>query len=60
MQAAYLTKPKQFAIREFPSQEPKPDEILIRVEYTGVCGSDLHFYESGRIGEVVLSYPFVM
>jgi len=33
---------------------------LVRVTAAGVCGSDLHFYSAGRIGEVVLDQPFVM
>ena len=36
------------------------DEVLIKVEYVGVCGSDLHFYEQGHIGDVKVEYPFVL
>lgn len=32
----------------------------MRVKRAGVCGSDIHFYDSGRIGEVVLREPFLM
>ncbi len=32
------------AIREVPVREPEPDEILIKVKYCGVCGTDLHIY----------------
>ena len=30
--------------REIP--KPKDDEVLVKVEYVGVCGSDLHYYEA--------------
>ncbi len=39
---------------------PKADEVLIQVEYVGVCGSDLHYYESGGIGANIVKPPFVL
>ena len=44
--------------RQIP--EPKDDEVLVKVEYVGVCGSDLHYYESGAIGNYVVHPPFVL
>jgi L-iditol 2-dehydrogenase len=37
-----------------------PDEVLLRVAATGVCGSDLHPYETGSIGSTVLKQPLVL
>ena len=34
--------------REIP--KPKQGEVLLKLEYVGICGSDLHYYESGRLG----------
>jgi L-iditol 2-dehydrogenase len=48
----------EFAERDIP--QPKPEEVLVKVEYVGVCGSDLHYYESGRIGDFVVTPPFVL
>lgn len=45
-------------IRKVP--EPSADEVLVKLEYVGVCGSDLHFYETGRIGSCVVIPPFVL
>lgn len=39
---------------------PKDDEVLVRVEYVGVCGSDLHYYSAGGIGPNVVKPPFVL
>ena len=39
---------------------PAPDEVLLRVTATGVCGSDLHPYETGSIGSTVLEAPLVL
>jgi len=42
---------------------PKPDlqndnDVLIRMMAVGVCGSDVHYYKSGKIGSQVVEYPF--
>jgi len=34
------------------------DEALVKVEAVGVCGSDIHYYREGRIGNQVVAYPF--
>ncbi|GHT96602.1 putative zinc-type alcohol dehydrogenase-like protein YdjJ [Spirochaetia bacterium] len=47
-----------FTEREIP--QPKPNEALVKLEYVGVCGSDLHYYENGRIGDFIVKPPFVL
>ena len=44
---AILVTPKQFEIQECPVPEPKDHEILMKVEYVGMCGSDIHGFEFG-------------
>ena len=44
--------------REIP--QPKADEVLVRLEYVGICGSDMHYYETGRIGDYIVKPPFVL
>ena len=36
------------------------EDILIRVSHIGVCGSDMHYYTTGRIGNNRVEYPFVV
>lgn len=36
------------------------DEVLVKTEYVGICGSDLHYYETGRIGDYIVEPPFVL
>lgn len=45
---------------ERPVPEPKDDEVLVELEYVGVCGSDLHYYETGSIGKYIVEPPFVL
>lgn len=45
---------------ERPIPTPKDDEVLVKVEYVGICGSDLHYFETGAIGNYVVEPPFVL
>lgn len=47
-----------FESRDIPV--PKDDEVLVKLEYVGICGSDMHYYESGAIGDYVVKPPFVL
>ncbi len=61
MKAALLVAPGKFEIRQLP--EPKIEnetDVLIRVKTVGVCGSDMHYYTTGRIGSQVVKYPFTV
>ena len=60
MKTAVMTKLKYCEIQERPIPEPGDGEVLVKIENVGVCGSDLHYYESGRIGDFVVEYPFVL
>jgi 2-desacetyl-2-hydroxyethyl bacteriochlorophyllide A dehydrogenase len=45
MKALVYEGPRQMVIRDVPVPELKPDEVLIRVAYSGICGSELSGYE---------------
>ena len=60
MKTAVMTDIMEVEIQERPIPQPKDDEVLVKVEYVGICGSDLHYYESGRIGDFVVKPPFVL
>lgn len=45
---------------ERPIPTPKEDEVLVKLEYVGICGSDMHYYETGAIGDYVVKPPFVL
>lgn len=47
-----------FVEREIP--QPADNEVLVKLEYVGICGSDMHYYETGRIGNYVVEPPFVL
>jgi L-iditol 2-dehydrogenase len=37
-----------------------PDEVLLKIKYVGVCGSDVHYYNEGKIGSQIVKYPFMV
>ena len=53
MKEALLVGKKEFAIREVPVPDVSKDEVLIRIEVTGICGSDVHVFN----GEQDYPYP---
>ena len=38
----------------------EPHDVLVRMGAVGVCGSDIHYYTTGRIGRLVVEYPFTV
>lgn len=49
MRAAVLREGGRFAVEEIPTPEPRGNEVLIRVSYCGICGSDLHALRAGTL-----------
>ena len=60
MRVAVLRGAGDVAVEERPAPEPGPDEVLVDVAAVGVCGSDVHYYEHGRIGRFVVEQPLVL
>lgn len=60
MKTAVMTDIRKVEIQMRPIPVPKDDEVLVKVEYVGICGSDLHYFEAGRIGDFVVKPPFVL
>ncbi|PAK51418.1 NAD(P)-dependent alcohol dehydrogenase [Paenibacillus sp. 7541] len=60
MSAAVLDRPLSIEVKQVPVPEPKPDEALIRVHCIGICGSDVHYYEHGRIGRYEVKEPLIL
>ncbi|CAG5856764.1 unnamed protein product [Menidia menidia] len=43
-----------------PVPEPGPNEVLLQMHSVGICGSDVHYWQHGRIGDFVLKKPMVL
>lgn len=60
MQVAELIAPHHFQMVQAPIREPGPGEVLVRVDAVGICGSDLHSYSEGAVGDTPCEYPQVL
>ena len=58
--AAYMISPKKIELRELPMPTAKPGEVILKVEYVGVCGSDVHFLETGVRKGKPFPLPFIL
>ena len=47
-----------FTQRDIP--QIKPGEALVKLDHIGVCGSDLHYFDHGAIGDFIVEPPFVL
>ncbi len=60
MRASVMTGVRSLVIEERPVPTPGPNEVLIQVAAVGVCGSDVHYYRHGRIGDFVVNEPMIL
>jgi L-iditol 2-dehydrogenase len=61
LRSIQLLAPGILEQREMPQpHDPSHGEVTVRVRAVGVCGSDLHWYQDGRIGEMPAAYPQVL
>ena len=59
-QAVFMTAVQELQIRDCEMPVLSPDEVLLEMEYVGVCGSDVHFFESGMRKGKEIPLPFIL
>ena len=60
MLVAELIGQREFRLTEQPIEPPGPGEVQVRVGAVGICGSDVHSYAEGAIGDTPCVYPMVL
>jgi L-iditol 2-dehydrogenase len=60
MRAAVLRGPGDVVLEDRPVPSAGPGEVVVRIRSVGVCGSDTHYYDHGRIGSFVVKAPLVL
>jgi len=57
MKAMYITGKLDISETEVATPEPGAGQVRVRVDYVGICGSDLHYYFEGANGAFVVEEP---
>jgi D-xylulose reductase len=61
MKALVLETVKQLSLREIDLKETLgPNDVRIKIKSVGICGSDVHYYEYGAIGNYIVKQPMVL
>lgn len=58
--SAVLRAAHDLVIEQRPIPSPSADQVLVEIRAVGICGSDVHYYDHGRIGEYVVEAPMVI
>jgi L-iditol 2-dehydrogenase len=61
MKKVVLSELRKFDIVDAEKPVLKSDEgVLIKISAVGICGSDVHYFKSGRIGDQIIDFPFTL
>ena len=58
--AAVLHGPGDLRLEARPIPTPEQGEVLVAIKSVGICGSDVHYWERGRIGSFVVTGPLIL
>lgn len=58
--AAVLVKTQEIEIQDWPEPECGPEDVIVEVSAVGLCGSDVHFYKHGQLGDYIATEPLVL
>jgi L-iditol 2-dehydrogenase len=60
MRASVLVRAGELTVETRPVPAPSADQVIVRVNAVGICGSDVHYFHEGRIGDFVVAEPLVL
>lgn len=60
MKAIYLDKINIFSEKELAEPKCGENQVLVQMKAVGVCGSDVHYWKNGRIGQFVVEEPMIL
>ena len=55
-----MVAPHRFRLVDGPIHDPAPGEVRVRVEAVGICGSDMHNFTEGSVGDTPSQFPMVL
>ena len=60
MRASFLDKNLKIYTEDIEVPQLDSDQVLVRVESVGICGSDVHYYKHGSIGPYIVEKPIIL
>jgi len=61
MKSIAFTGIQKLELRDVPEPQLQSDkDVKLKIAVVGVCGSDIHYYKDGRIGDQIVQFPFIM
>jgi L-iditol 2-dehydrogenase len=60
VKASFLDKSKRIYTEEVAVPTLDADQVLVKVESVGICGSDVHYYKHGAIGPYIVEKPIIL
>ena len=60
MKASFLNKELKIYTADIDVPALEANQVLVKVESVGVCGSDVHYYKHGVIGPYVVENPIIL
>jgi len=58
--AVVLKSINDIQLEQRPIPKPKSNEVLVAIKTVGICGSDVHYWTHGRIGDFIVNSPMVL
>ena len=58
--SAVLYAAGDLRIEDRPEPQPGEDQVVVEVTAVGICGSDVHYYDHGRIGDYIVVDPMIV
>ena len=61
MRALVLERQRELSLRDIDlPQKVGPDDVQVKIHTVGICGSDVHYYTHGKIGQFVVNAPMAI
>lgn len=58
--AVFMHGTNEMVWKDVPVPAVKENEVLVKIDSVGICGSDVHYYQHGRIGDFVVNGDFIL
>lgn len=58
--AAFMQGTNKMVFKDIPMPEIGAKDVMIKIDSVGICGSDVHYYQHGRIGDFIVEGDLIL